>query len=101
MGGASVAVRRYPRLLAEAEVAGALREALQPAEEQVETGGDLSLAGVACKAAIKVNQPLSLLEMQQLADDLFACENPDFCPHRRPIVVHIHLEEIEKRVRRR
>ncbi|HDP95147.1 MAG TPA: DNA mismatch repair endonuclease MutL [Candidatus Aminicenantes bacterium] len=101
MGGASVAVRRYPRLLAEAEVAGALREALQPAEEQVETGGDLSLAGVACKAAIKVNQPLSLLEMQRLADELFACENPEFCPHRRPILVHISLEEIEKRVRRR
>ncbi|MDY0296727.1 MAG: DNA mismatch repair endonuclease MutL [Acidobacteriota bacterium] len=101
LGGVSVAVRRYPRLLAEADVADALREALEPDEKEVESGGDLSLAGVACKAAIKVNQALSLEEMQRLADDLYACENPEFCPHRRPIVVHITLEEIEKRVRRR
>jgi len=58
------------------------------------------LAGVACKAAVKVNQSLSAREMEQLVTDLFACENPEFCPHRRPVIVHLSLEEIEKRLKR-
>ena len=101
LGGASVAVRRYPRLLPESRIADALRAALRPAGGEPAPGEDMALAGVACQAAIKVNQPLNQAEMQRLVDDLFACENPGFCPHRRPIVVHFTLEEIEKRVGRR
>jgi len=101
LGGGSVAVRRYPGLLPEDRIADAIREALNPEEEVEEPGADQALAGVACKAAVKVNQPLSRPEMQRLVDDLLACENPEFCPHRRPIIVHLSLQEIEKRVRRR
>ena len=99
MSGGSVAIRHYPRLLKESMVPDALRGALHLPEE--EAGKDLEvLAGVACKAAVKVNQSLSAREMEQLVTDLFACENPEFCPHRRPVIVHLSLEEIEKRLKR-
>lgn len=52
---------------------------------------------VACRSAIKAGQKLSVPEMQDLVDRLFACANPYTCPHGRPIVVKISLEELARR----
>ncbi len=52
---------------------------------------------IACKMAIKAGQRLSQLEMQSLIDQLFACENPFICPHGRPIVIKISLDELGSR----
>lgn len=49
---------------------------------------------VACRGAVKAGQKLSVLEMQSLVDRLFATENPYTCPHGRPIVVKLTLEEL-------
>jgi len=51
----------------------------------------------ACKAAIKAGEKLTLEEMNSLVDQLFATRNPYFCPHGRPIIVNISLEEIDRR----
>lgn len=51
----------------------------------------------ACKAAIKTGEKLTLEEMNSLVDQLFATQNPYFCPHGRPIIVKISLEEIDRR----
>jgi len=52
---------------------------------------------IACRMAIKAGQKLSPAEMQSLIDNLFACENPFICPHGRPIVIKINLDELGKR----
>ncbi len=52
---------------------------------------------VACRSAIKAGQKLSANEMQNLVDNLFACENPYTCPHGRPIVIRLTLEELATR----
>jgi len=57
-------------------------------------------AAYACKAAIKAGDPLALEEMVSLVDRLFATENPYYCPHGRPIVVHLSLQELDKRFER-
>jgi len=49
---------------------------------------------LACKAAIKAGERLSVVEMQSLIDKLFACENPYICPHGRPIVIKFSLEDL-------
>jgi DNA mismatch repair protein MutL len=54
----------------------------------------------ACGAAIKAGQTLSLEEINYLVDMLFQCDNPYTCPHGRPIVVRIPLDEINKRFMR-
>jgi len=52
---------------------------------------------LACKAAVKAGERLSIVEMQSLIDQLFACENPYICPHGRPIVIKFSLEDLATR----
>jgi DNA mismatch repair protein MutL len=59
------------------------------------------VTSAACQAAIKVNYPLTREGMQRLLDDLFLTENPTTCPHGRPIIFRLTLEEIERAFRRR
>ena len=61
---------------------------------------DQLAAAYACKAAVKAGDPLALEEMVSLVDRLFATENPYYCPHGRPIVVHLSLQELDKRFER-
>jgi len=59
------------------------------------------VTSAACQAAIKVNYPLAREGMQRLLDDLFQTENPTTCPHGRPIIFRLTLDEIERAFRRR
>jgi DNA mismatch repair protein MutL len=59
------------------------------------------VTSAACQAAIKVNYPLTHEGMQRLLDDLFLTENPTTCPHGRPILFRLTLDEIERAFRRR
>ncbi len=59
------------------------------------------VTSAACQAAIKVNYPLTRDGMQRLLDDLFLTENPTTCPHGRPILFRVTLDEIERAFRRR
>ncbi len=84
-----------------------LREVLGEAGglRNVVTGvGDLRrrlVTTAACQAAIKIHTPLSPDAMQHLLDDLYRCSNPTTCPHGRPIVFRLPLDEIERAFRRR
>jgi DNA mismatch repair protein MutL len=50
-----------------------------------------------CKAAIKAGDRLSENEMRLLIDQLFATSMPYVCPHGRPIVIKISLDEFDRR----
>jgi len=52
---------------------------------------------VACKAAVKAGQRLSASEMESLINRLFQCKEPHFCPHGRPAIIKVSLEELERR----
>lgn len=58
------------------------------------------LARVACKAAVKAHDKLSLQEAQALIHQMGACIHPFSCPHGRPTLIHISLKELEKRFSR-
>jgi len=49
---------------------------------------------ISCRSAIKINTPLSQEKMQWLLDELFRCDNPYTCPHGRPIVLRLNIEEV-------
>ena len=57
-------------------------------------------ASMACRAAIKANDKIHKLEIDNLISKLNKCENPFTCPHGRPIVVEISKKEIEKMFKR-
>ena len=54
-------------------------------------------ASYGCRAAIKAGDKLSAPEMQTLIDQLFATSNPYVCPHGRPIVIKLQLDELDRR----
>jgi DNA mismatch repair protein MutL len=51
----------------------------------------------ACKAAIKAGDKLNITEMVVLIEHLFLTKMPFVCPHGRPVIVKIPLEELDKR----
>jgi DNA mismatch repair protein MutL len=57
-------------------------------------------AAYACKNAIKSGEILNHVEMHKLIDQLFACESPFFCPHGRPVIVTIDLDELDRKFKR-
>lgn len=50
-----------------------------------------------CKMAIKKGKKLTLEEMNNLIDQLFATQSPYFCPHGRPVIINLSIEELDKR----
>ncbi|MEW6511492.1 MAG: DNA mismatch repair endonuclease MutL [Bacteroidota bacterium] len=50
-----------------------------------------------CRSAIKAGDALSEQEMRSLIDQLFATRMPYVCPHGRPIVMRISIEELDRR----
>ncbi len=57
-------------------------------------------AAYACKNAVKSGDKLSLEAMTALVDQLFACKEPFFCPHGRPVIVNLNLEELDRKFKR-
>jgi len=57
-------------------------------------------ASFACKGAIRAGDPLSEVEMNALVNELFRSEFPYSCPHGRPTVINLSLNELDRRFRR-
>ena len=58
------------------------------------------IATMACKASLKANDELSILEMESLYKRLFTCDNPTCCPHGRPTIIHFTKYDVEKLFKR-
>jgi len=55
---------------------------------------------ISCKASIKANYKLSLLEVQSLLERLRQAKNPYTCPHGRPTIIHLTHYQIERMFKR-
>lgn len=101
LSGRTVAIKAIPAMLG-AGVARTLLLELLDAIEENRRGLSLDeiraeiAASLACRAAIKINMPLSPEKMRWLIDELMKKENPATCPHGRPIILRITAREIEK-----
>ncbi|MBS4961225.1 MAG: DNA mismatch repair endonuclease MutL [Clostridiales bacterium] len=60
----------------------------------------LTVATMACKAAVKANDRLSLQEAEALIHSLLKLENPFSCPHGRPTIIEMTKYELEKKFKR-
>jgi DNA mismatch repair protein MutL len=102
-GGRSVLISGVPPLLKIQNGEVFLREILVDLEERLKAGGEKVksvAASFACKGAIKAGDKLSLEEMNSLFDQLFATKEPYSCPHGRPTLIRIPIEELNKRFER-
>ncbi len=98
-GGTTMALQAVPPLLErvgrEEEVFLALLDDL--AERGVRGSGvqEKIAASLACRAAVRFGQRLDPEERRSLVDQLFACSQPQICPHGRPTHLVLSLEELD------
>jgi len=106
-GGHTVRLDGVPHYAADVDPESLLRELIGEAR-QVRTTAIANtelrrrlITSAACQAAIKVNYPLETPAMQRLLDDLFVTVNPSTCPHGRPALFRLTLDEIERAFKRK
>lgn len=106
-GGGTLLVRGYPSLLVKTQVQYGFQELLEKVVDALEQGTRLRdvlfdhlIAELACGAAIKAGERLSLDEQQELVDRLLTMDNPYTCPHGRPIIFSISRHDLDKRFKR-
>ena len=58
-------------------------------------------ASYSCYGAVKAGDALTKEEMRELVNRLFATKHPYYCPHGRPIIVQLSLNELDERFERK
>jgi DNA mismatch repair protein MutL len=100
IGQRSVAVHGVPAALDRWERGRFLRDLVGTLGKERRAGAGLEesiAASYACHAAFRKGDAMNLAEMNRLVEDLFACEVPTACPHGRPIVLKLTLDELDRR----
>jgi len=99
-GGDALVVRGLPDFLIDRDPQALLEDLLA----RLERDGHLDLdtfrrdlnAELACRAAIKKHHALPPDLALRLIQDLLACEVPNTCPHGRPIIKKLTLDDLER-----
>lgn len=79
------------------ELIDSMLEEYKQTEQQVGNSVSKGVAAALARAAAKgINRELHTQEIQQLVDELFACENPSYSPGGKKIISILKLEELEK-----
>lgn len=102
--GGKFALRSTPYLLQNPSSVGFFTDILDRlAEERITNVYDtkiLAVATMACKAAVKGHDVLSVREAEALIHQLLKLEHPFTCPHGRPTIVALTRYEMEKMFKR-
>jgi DNA mismatch repair protein MutL len=101
LSGRTVAVRAVPAELPAAEARNLLSEILDTVDAEKRGRAREGLhervaASLACRAAIKINTPLTHEKMRWLIDRLLLTSSPTTCPHGRPIILRLYKRDIER-----
>jgi DNA mismatch repair protein MutL len=103
-GGTTMLVRTLPAIVGQTDP----RQVLEDVAAALEMG-DAPLAGpveeavareVCKQAAIKAGRVLTQEEMEELVRTLERCASPRTCPHGRPTMIHISVEQLAREFRR-
>ena len=102
--GGKYALRSTPYLLQNPSSVGFFTDILDRlAEERITNVYDtkiLAVATMACKAAVKGHDVLSVREAEALIHQLLKLEHPFTCPHGRPTIIELTRYEMEKMFKR-
>jgi DNA mismatch repair protein MutL len=104
-GSDTVAVHAFPSLLSGVEPAAFLSDLLDKLSEK---GGRAHPEGLlqeivemmACKAAVKAGDPLTVEEIESLIAQKDAVEKSSNCPHGRPTTLRLTLDDLERQFKR-
>ncbi|MBA2646603.1 MAG: DNA mismatch repair protein MutL, partial [Pyrinomonadaceae bacterium] len=101
LSGRTVAIKAVPADLPPSEARNILAEVLETIDAEKRGAARATLrdeiaASLACRAAIKINMPLTEEKMRWLIDRLLTTSSPTTCPHGRPIILRLKKRDIEK-----
>ena len=101
LSGRTVAIKSVPADIPASEARNLFAEILDAVEIEKRGNPKWSLrdgiaASLACKAAIKVNMPLTDEKMHWLIDRLLLTSSPTTCPHGRPVILRLTMKDIER-----
>ncbi len=97
-GGSTMLVRALPTLVTDVNPAQVLEDvaaALLAGDTPLGTAVEEVVARQVCKqAAIKAGQVMDRAEMEELIRALEQCESPRTCPHGRPTMIHLSVQQL-------
>ncbi|HEX8195364.1 MAG TPA: DNA mismatch repair endonuclease MutL [Pyrinomonadaceae bacterium] len=101
LSGRTIAIKSVPSDLPAGEARNLLREILETIDAEKrggarETWRDEIAASLACRAAVKINMPLTHEKMQWMIDKLLTTSSPTTCPHGRPVILRLTMRDIER-----
>lgn len=98
-GDRTLLIRGTPPLAQKKNPAKLLREILDDldADKKDLEPAKIVARSLACHSAVRAGEKLTIAEMENLFDLLFAAENPYNCPHGRPTIIELPLAEIHRR----
>jgi DNA mismatch repair protein MutL len=98
-------VRAMPVLFSGGDPSSALRALVEDFEEDeapLQAEVEAKLAARVCKRlAVKGGQTLTNEEQRALLNDLEACNSPRTCPHGRPTMIHLSVDNLERQFGRK
>ncbi len=101
LSGRTVAVKAVPTDVSPANARNLLAEILDTVDAEKRGGARATMrdeiaASLACKAAVKINMPLTMEKMHWLIDRLLTTSSPTTCPHGRPVILRLTMKDIER-----
>ncbi|MCA1592589.1 MAG: DNA mismatch repair endonuclease MutL [Acidobacteria bacterium] len=106
LSGRTIAVRAVPADLPAGEARNMLAEVLDACDAEKRGAARASLheqiaVSLSCRAAVKLNTPLSAEKMRWLIERLLNTSSPTTCPHGRPTILRLTRRDIERGFHRR
>lgn len=103
-GYQTIVIRSIPVWLTKSNIEQALRKIIDiivvKEDFKLDKFIDNIAATVACKASIKANDHITLMDMEVLLERLRSCDNPFTCPHGRPTIITYSKYDLEKLFKR-
>ena len=101
----SIAIKSVPALFANLAKADEIIRSVIENLKEIGVGGNESelkapyhkIAKLACKAAVKGTERMTAEEASKLISDLLSTTDPSACPHGRPTMIKLTIEELDKR----
>jgi DNA mismatch repair protein MutL len=89
-------VRAIPSVLKDGDWLSALREILDSPYDKVTSITDNIIKSLACHSAVRSGKTLTDEEMRELIRQLEKTNLPNTCPHGRPTILHLSIQQLEK-----
>ncbi len=99
----SIIIRSVPMVFGKPDLKELFSDILSNLHNNIENNYKLKLDRIikmSCTNAIKAGDRIKLIEIEELINKLFECDNPYTCPHGRPTIIKLTKYEIERKFKR-